>query len=59
MQTTDLTESEIQIIRIIRAFKPKQKLVIWAHESQPGVYYIDESVKRIVFPNKQIFLEVN
>lgn len=59
METNDLTDSEVQIIRIIRGMKPNHHFEIWAdREGRPGVYVVHEEIKRIIFPNKQIFIEV-
>lgn len=56
---SDITESESQIIRIIRNLKPYQRVEIMADgQGRPDVYVIMESSKRMVFPNKQVFMQV-
>jgi hypothetical protein len=60
METNDLTESELVIIKLLRNGKPGQLLQIMIDlEGRPGVYVISESSKRIVFPNKTVYQEVS
>jgi hypothetical protein len=59
MESFDLTESEQQLMRIIRSLKPFQRIEIMADgEARPGVYVVTETSKRMVFPNKQVFIQI-
>lgn len=59
METSDISESEGQILRIIRNLKPFQRVEIMADgQGRPDVYIIMEASKRMVFPNKQVFMQI-
>lgn len=58
METVDLSGAEEQIIKIIRSLKPFQRIEIMADgQGRPDVYIVLEASKRMVFPNKTIFMQ--
>lgn len=55
----DISESEQQIIKILRNLKPLQRIEIMADaQGRPDTYMVLESSKRMVFPTKQVFMEI-
>lgn len=54
-----LTPSEEQIINIIRHLRPHERLEVMADASgKPDTYVITQMAKRMVFPTKQVFMQV-
>jgi hypothetical protein len=55
----DLSDSEEQLIKILRNMKPYERIEIMADaEGKPDVYMVLQSSKRMVFPKKQVFMQV-
>lgn len=56
---SDINDTEYKIIQIIRSLKPYQRVEIMADgEGRPDVYVVVEASKRMVFPNKSVFMAV-
>jgi hypothetical protein len=59
MQTYDLTESEAQLLTILRKLKPFQRVEIMADgEGRPDTYILTESSKRMILAGKQVFIQL-
>jgi hypothetical protein len=59
VDTNDLKESEVQIIKILRALKPYERIEIMADgEGRTETYIISQSSKRMILGGKQVFMQI-
>jgi hypothetical protein len=59
MQSYDLSDSEWQVVCIMRKFKPYERAELMADgEGRPDTYIVTQSSKRMILGGKQVFMQM-